>query len=206
MLQRFIQTLGIVAVTGTALLLSPAIGTAQHHSSGGRGGPPSAASPSHGAHPSSASPYHGGHPSGASPYYGGRGYNDHRGYPYGAWGGYGYYPRSYDRYYYGSSIPDYTIAPDYYDEPFTGAAPEQAGSRVVANFRMPTADAQLFVEGQKMDGQGVTRQFVSPTLDADGSFTYHFEARWSQDGQERKQDKKVQVHPGDRITVDFARQ
>jgi len=199
MIRSILQTLGSVAVASAALLLSPAAGQAQHggggHSGGGHSG---------GGHPGGGHPGGGGsHWSGGGGHWeGGRGYyGGYRSFPYG---GYGYgYPRYYDRSYYGNyySVPDYTVTPDYYDD----TAAEPAGTRVVANFRMPAPDAQLWVEGKRVDSQGMTRQFVSPALDPNSEYTYHFEARWNENGQERKTTKTVHVHAGDRITVNFSR-
>jgi len=214
MVRTLLQTLGIAAVASAALLLAPATSLAQHHGGssggGGRGGG--------GAHYSGGSGHYqggSGHYYGGSPYSGGgRGYYDHRD---GFRGGYGYYPgynypRYYDRSYYGSNYstpdyyaePGYSVAPDYEGAP-AGVASEQDSARVTANFRMPAADAELFVEGQRMEGSGRTRQFVSPPLDSDGRYTYQFEARWNDNGRERKETRTARVHAGDRITVDFSR-
>jgi len=210
MVRRLLQTLSIAAMVSAALLLVPATSLAQHHGGGGRGGGGAHYSGGGGGH------YYGGagHSYGGWGGYGAPGYYGHHdgygGYRNGYWGGYGYgyYPRYYDRSSYGSysdyAQPGYSVAPDYYGAP-ADAAVEQSNARVTANFRMPAADAELFVEGQRMEGSGMTRQFVSPPLDADGSFTYHFEARWDDNGKERKATKAVRVHPGDRVTVDFSR-
>jgi uncharacterized protein (TIGR03000 family) len=44
---------------------------------------------------------------------------------------------------------------------------------------------------------------VSPLLE-EGAYTYTFRARWSRDGKTTDETRKVHVHPGDRITVDFS--
>jgi uncharacterized protein (TIGR03000 family) len=140
----------------------------------------------------------------------GRFYGDYPfGYGLGFWGGYypdyyysDYYPyyglRTYG--YYPAYSDDYYVAPTVTDQ---GAALDQIDQRVMARIIVPVPDAQVWVEGQEMSSTGTMRPFYSPPLE-DGSYTYTFRARWSQDGKTADQTRQVRVHPGDRITVDFS--
>jgi uncharacterized protein (TIGR03000 family) len=80
---------------------------------------------------------------------------------------------------------------------------DQADQRVMARIVLPTSSAQFWVEGEDMGSGGTTRSFVSPPLE-EGKYTYTFRARWSEGGRTMDQTRKVRVHPGDRITVDFS--
>jgi uncharacterized protein (TIGR03000 family) len=217
MIRRLLSNIGVSAlVTAVLLFLSP-LSQAQRsgghsgggHSGGGHGG---------GAHAGGHGGYHGGgdHHGG----YDGGYYHHHHfygGYPYGYgyfWGGYypGYY---YDQGYYDYYQPQiYGYYPQYagdyqslYDPPASSEAAEfgswdRANERVMARVIVPATDAQLWIEGEKTSSDGDMRTFVSPPLEA-GKYSYTFQARWSQDGKTTEQTRKVSVHPGDRITVDF---
>jgi uncharacterized protein (TIGR03000 family) len=128
------------------------------------------------------------------------------GYPNGFWGG--YYPEFYyaPDYYY-PSAPSYGYYPQYSESPVV-VPPVAADSwpqldqRVTARISVPTEDAQLWIEGEEMSGQGSSRLFVSPPLEP-GKYTYYFRSRWSENGKTMDRTKKVKVQPGDRISVDF---
>jgi uncharacterized protein (TIGR03000 family) len=144
-------------------------------------------------------------------------------YPYstGFWGGYGYpgyysypyYSSDYYTYPYASDsvMPDtYGYYPAYSAADAAGYAPagvaggwDQSDQRVMARIVLPTPDAQLWVEGQEMTSTGTVRSFVSPSLEP-GKYTYTFRVRWTEGGRMMEQTRKVGVHPGDRITVDFS--
>ncbi len=92
------------------------------------------------------------------------------------------------------------------------SADQSAGARqsfygspqtVSATFVMPGSDAELWVEGQKMDSTGTRREFVSPPLDPNKRFTYTFKARWQENGRPVERTKEMVVYAGDRLTVDF---
>jgi uncharacterized protein (TIGR03000 family) len=64
-------------------------------------------------------------------------------------------------------------------------------------------DADLLIEGQRTTQRGPVRIFVSPPLAEGRRFTYDLLAVWIEDGQERARRQKVQVFPGDRLTIDL---
>jgi uncharacterized protein (TIGR03000 family) len=158
--------------------------------------------------------------------WGGRGFGVYLGSPY-----YGYsYPSysygwSYPSYYgyswpyttYDYSVPFYGSTTEYTQpqeysaggtypsayQSFYPSGDANASREVMASIMLPSADAELWIEGQKMTNTGTVRRFASPPLETGRGYTYNFRARWNQDGQTMDQTRKVRVHAGDRITVDF---
>jgi uncharacterized protein (TIGR03000 family) len=215
MLRKLYSTFGALEVATTALLLTPGASLAQHHGGGGHGGG------GHGGGHGGAS--HGGASHGGAVHGGGF----HDGHFHGGssafffgvpFGGYwpNYYSWGYPRYYYGPSYYDtYDYGePSYYsyDVPYTTdyqsfypSTDTAADQKVRATVLLPTADAQLWVEGQPMTSTGTTRQFVSPSLESGQRFVYTFQARWTENGRTMEQTRRPSVHAGDQITVDFTR-
>jgi uncharacterized protein (TIGR03000 family) len=76
-------------------------------------------------------------------------------------------------------------------------------TRAFIRVRVP-ANAEIWFEGDKTNQTGTERNFVSPALETDKSFTYDIRARWT-DGGGKVVDKtqKVNVEAGRRSTVDF---
>lgn len=68
--------------------------------------------------------------------------------------------------------------------------------------RVP-ADAEIWFEGQKTSQTGSDRIYSSPSLDAGQDYSYEVRARWSADGKPVDQTRKVAVHAGDHVLVDF---
>jgi uncharacterized protein (TIGR03000 family) len=150
------------------------------------------------------------------PYSYGYGY----GYPYSYgsyWPGYGYYstPSYYSDYspvytypYLPSdsydSTPGMPYIPDTTTQPYGyNPAPTSDQNRVTLNVRVPTSDAQVWVEGSPTSETGTDRQFVSPPLTTGRSYTYEIRARWFESGREINQTRRVDVHAGESVMVDF---
>jgi uncharacterized protein (TIGR03000 family) len=142
-------------------------------------------------------------------------------YPYGYWGVYpwgywaGYYPwflcdpgfyfylaASNNDYYQGDAEEPIEFPQSPYPQADEFASWSDLDQRVAARIFVPTADAQIWIEGEEMADQGTSRSFVSPQLEP-GKYTYIFRARWTENGKTLDQTKKVSVRPGDRISVDF---
>ena len=68
--------------------------------------------------------------------------------------------------------------------------------------RVP-ADAEVWFEGQKTSQDGTDRIYSSPALESAQDYVYEIRARWNADGREVDQTRKVTVHAGDRVLVDF---
>ncbi len=77
--------------------------------------------------------------------------------------------------------------------------------RATIQINVPTAAAQLWVEGEPIESFGLARRFVSPPL-SEGSYRYQVRVRWSRNGQLFTQTQNVVVRPGDEVTVSFPRQ
>ena len=63
----------------------------------------------------------------------------------------------------------------------------------------------MLIDGTRTTRQGAERQFVSPPLEPGKRYSYEIEARWTEDGKEVSQTRKVVVEAGRRIDVDFTR-
>jgi uncharacterized protein (TIGR03000 family) len=156
------------------------------------------------------------------------GYGHYRSYP--SYYGSGYYPySSYSSGYYYPSYdysPSY-YSPSYYDDSFYsapysngsssyGAAPSYAEARPaataeegsVARLRviLPDSEAQVWVDGRKTSSTGSRREFRTPPLRADQTSFYTLTAAWNSGGRVVTEDRRVEVAPGDAVTVDFTRQ
>jgi uncharacterized protein (TIGR03000 family) len=111
--------------------------------------------------------------------------------------------------YYSSGLPDayYDTTPRLPEEyappmpPAEGSAGSADGS-VRLTVRVP-AEAEIFVDGVATKQAGSTRKFVSPPLTAGQDFTYELTARWTENGREVVQTRRVNVTAGDRRVVDF---
>lgn len=223
MFTRRFSALGLGAVAMAALLWTAMPAAAQRHGGGHGGG-------YHGGHVGGWGGHYGSHYGGWGRYggWGGFGLGLALGYP--SWGG--YYGWGYPSYSY-YSYPSYGYYNDYYIQPYVYGYPAYsypsydtytysnpavpaatyegaeessitgASNTARLNIRVPDANAQVWIEGQKTNQQGMLRQFVSPPLDPDRNYTYHVTARWQQNGREVEQTKDFAVHAGDRLTVDF---
>jgi len=90
-----------------------------------------------------------------------------------------------------------------YAPPEKGAAPPAAGQAATVNLLVPTAETEVWIDGRKVEGQGMARQFVSPSLGSGERFTFTFRARWARQGGQMTETRKVDVYAGDRVTVDL---
>jgi len=170
--------------------------------------------------------YGGGYYGGGWPgYYGG--YDG--GWPwYGSLGNYGY-PNDDSAYYNNPSYPFYGPSYDnsYYDsmppyQPDYSTAVPDLGARspsiITANPALTgtpqpdqqatvtvvvPGDAEVWVNGVPLGGQGTVRQFVTPPLTAGGSYTYEVRAVWQQYGQQVSRMKTVVVSPGSNVELTF---
>jgi uncharacterized protein (TIGR03000 family) len=88
------------------------------------------------------------------------------------------------------------------EEPYFSLRPPDA-STVGITVRVQ-ANAQLWVQGKKTTQGGGEREFISPRLIPGENYTYTFRARWMKDGQAVEQTRKVVVHAGEQLRVDFA--
>lgn len=164
-----------------------------------------------------------------SPYYGGV----YSPYTYGTW--YNSYPTYGNVYYtypgyassYGTTYWNPPVVGNtYYSAPVTySMATAQAQPGSSANYQsyysgpnnvdadkarvrvyLPTADAQLVVEGQAMTTTGTDRSFVSPSLQPGANYAYTLRATWKDGDREVSQGKQITVRAGQETVVRFTNQ
>jgi uncharacterized protein (TIGR03000 family) len=92
------------------------------------------------------------------------------------------------------TVPHWHLVCAYANDP-------DAGSEAWVTVRVPAANAEVFINGDKTDQTGTTREFISPALDK--ADKYQITARWMQNGQQVERKKEVRVEPGRRSMVDF---
>lgn len=208
MRNRLWSTVAVAALAGTLVLLLP--GTSEAQRRGGGGG-------------------YGGGRSGVSigigTGYGG--YGGYRGYGYGSpygygygrginigigsgYGGYGWGYGGYGTPYYGNYA---TITPSYYND--YASNPQTVTNQAFypqldstssggAHIRVIVApDAEVWFDGSATQQRGEVREFETPALDPNRSFTYKVRARWNQNGQVMDQTRDLQVQGGRSATVNF---
>jgi uncharacterized protein (TIGR03000 family) len=109
-------------------------------------------------------------------------------------------------YYYGG-LNTYVPPMTSYDVNPVAPAPAESTDPTVAHIevRLP-ANATLWIDGQPTTPTGDVRHFVTPSLAADKTFSYHFRAQWTDaSGQVIDRTKDVDVKAGAWIGVDFNR-
>jgi uncharacterized protein (TIGR03000 family) len=65
--------------------------------------------------------------------------------------------------------------------------------------------AELWFGGDKTTQTGEFREFVTPDLKQNQDYFYTVKARWMQNGEQTEKTRRVRVHPGSQVTVDFFR-
>jgi len=74
----------------------------------------------------------------------------------------------------------------------------------VIRIKVP-AKAEVLLSGQQMAQGGINRDFVTRDLEPGKQYTAEVKAKWKENGLEVAQTRKVELHPGDRVTVDFTK-
>ena len=137
--------------------------------------------------------------------YGGYGYGGYPSYDYGS---YDYSPNViYTQPYYSTPATSITVTPGY-DTSVSQAAyaePAAPDNRARVEVRVPDANAQVFFDGDKTQQTGTERDFVSPPLTPNKTYTYNVEAKWMENGKPMDQTRTVTVTPNQTATVDFGR-
>jgi uncharacterized protein (TIGR03000 family) len=143
-------------------------------------------------------------------------------YPYGYTSWYGYWPNAYYTYgsyyypsWYGTNYAPYysygviTGTPNYStvatETPQTGnyyGTTTTSSDSVLINVKVPL-EAEIWFDNHKTAQTGTDRRFITPSLDPGRTFTYDVHARWTEGNRPVDQTRKVTVHAGDQLTVDF---
>ena len=72
--------------------------------------------------------------------------------------------------------------------------------------RVPDPSAESRPQGSenyKTQQKGSVREYESPALTQDKTYTFHLRARWTQNGQPVEAAREVQARAGQQVTVDF---
>lgn len=139
----------------------------------------------------------------------------------------GYSPAWYGNYYSpgyalstgNGSYPSYAYSSDYYSTPampYSYSSPADSSSyynygslsrdeanTARLNVRLPDPDAQVWVENSPTQQRGTQREYVSPPLNPNKSYTYEVRARWMENGKEVQRTKSVPIRANGSATVDF---
>lgn len=109
---------------------------------------------------------------------------------------------------YGSSVPPSGADSGYYGEngPNPPTAPTDLTRRAsVFTVRLP-ADAELWIDGKKLEQSGNVRTWVTPLLTPEQIYSYRISSRWVERGSiEVEKSLNVRTFAGSRITVNFVR-
>jgi uncharacterized protein (TIGR03000 family) len=73
---------------------------------------------------------------------------------------------------------------------------------VLIAVRVP-ANAEIWFDGNKTSQTGQVRLFTTPPLEPGHEYSYEVHARWNESGHEVDRTRKVTVHAGDRIGLNF---
>ncbi len=112
------------------------------------------------------------------------------------------------------TTPNYPIqSPDYgarypvsVSASVTAAMSEKAAPAEAAQVEVHVPScAQIWFDGQKTSQGGTERTFTSPALASGQNYVYEVRAAWTLDGKTVDEARKVAVHAGDHVVVDFQR-
>lgn len=211
MLRNWISTIGVPALAAASLLLAAQPSMAQHHGGGSHGGSYHGGSYYGGYHQGGYS--HPGYYPGYSYHYGYYPYYHHGYYPNYSYLGLGYpygYP-SYGPAFAGSDYPGYTVySPSvssyqaFYPPPDNSTVVAPRDNSVHLAIRVP-ADAEVWIDGVKGAQAGTQREFVSPPVTPGQDYWYSIRARWMDGDRTMDLTRKLKVHAGEMVNVDFNR-
>ena len=132
---------------------------------------------------------------------GGMGFPGYGGFGYGGYGaGYPYYGGGYGGYY-AYDTPTYVAT----DSVASAPAPTPAADQAVVHVVLPDANAEVSLNGEKIESSGRERDFFSPQLESGRQYTYTVTASWSLGDRRVGDSRTITVTPGQRTVVDFTR-
>ncbi len=100
--------------------------------------------------------------------------------------------------------PGYLTDP-YLPLPAANVTPNAPLTQGVIHVFLPTADAAVYLNGQKMRGTGTERKLTSPVLPSNGEFQYWVSATFDRGGQTLREYRKVVLGAGEYAIADFTR-
>src|SRR5262249_49776944 len=77
-----------------------------------------------------------------------------------------------------------------------------ANGAVLISMSVP-ANAEIWFDGSKTVQTGTFRRFVSPPLVPGDDYAYDITAKWKENGREVTQSRRVRVHAGERVSINF---
>jgi uncharacterized protein (TIGR03000 family) len=134
-------------------------------------------------------------------------------YPYSYPSAYSYYPYSYGRTLYSPTV----YSPTMYGNTYVSGTGSTGGYSATQAFYPPNAqgnmpaiidvrvpaDAQIWFDGESTSQTGTERLFRSPPLQPGQDYSYEVKARWTENGQDVDRTRKVRIHAGERVSVNF---
>jgi uncharacterized protein (TIGR03000 family) len=104
------------------------------------------------------------------------------------------------------ATPTYPLrSPDYNSiYPVSPPLSQLADNTAKVKVRAP-AGAEIWFDGHATTQTGADRSFTSPALEPRQDYEYEVRAHWDADGKPVDQTRKVTVHAGDHVVVDFNR-
>jgi uncharacterized protein (TIGR03000 family) len=96
-------------------------------------------------------------------------------------------------------LPENTVAPlSYTGSTGTLAAPASTS----ITLRVPE-DAEVWIQGKKMDQKGAERRFDLPALDSRTTYDYEVRVAWTQNGKKKSDTSRLSVRAGDQQSVTY---
>jgi uncharacterized protein (TIGR03000 family) len=84
-----------------------------------------------------------------------------------------------------------------------GSTARSDANTTLLKVRLPDKDAEVWVEGKRTEQRGTSREFISPPLDPNQTYIYDVRARWTKNGLTTDTTRRVRVHANDVATIDF---
>lgn len=109
-----------------------------------------------------------------------------------------------------SPTPAHPYPPGYIPGQFAplasqNSAPGAPTAQGVIHVFLPTSDATVYLNGQKMRGNGKDRKLTTPTLAPNNEYQYFVTATFKQNGESMTEYRKVDVGAGEYTVADFNR-
>jgi uncharacterized protein (TIGR03000 family) len=106
----------------------------------------------------------------------------------------------------GYSTPNYPLRSPDYNVIYPISPPLSQLADNTAKVEVRVADgAELWFDGHSTSQTGADRSFTTPALEPRQDYVYEVRAKWDADGKPVDQTRKVTVHAGDHVVVDFHR-
>ena len=94
-------------------------------------------------------------------------------------------------------LPQNTVSPLSY----TGAT-DTASSATSITLRVPE-DAEVWIQGKKMDEKGSERRFNLPSLDSRVTYDYDVRVEWMENGKKKSDSTRLNIHAGDQQSINY---